>query len=179
MSSTALVPVDSTPTPGKVSIISRYIGSNATGAMTVLAVLAGISPENSQLVIMKLHVMYDAIQQFIGAFASIWYIVFPVVAVWLGKMGVDASGIGTMMNKVLALAKAGDVGAQVQVLNATGQLLAAPAATAPQLAAPVKAALLDATAALPEVVGDINVTDKHLAEATVSEQIVKTKGMPT
>lgn len=42
-----------------------------------------------------------------------------------------------------------------------------------------KVALLDATASLPEVVGEINVTDPKLVQDTSSNQIVKTKGMAT
>jgi hypothetical protein len=62
--------------------------------------------------------MYQATHDFIGAFANVWYIVFPIVAIYLGKMGVNSSGFGVMMDKVLSAAKAGDIQAKVAIVNA-------------------------------------------------------------
>lgn len=160
----------------KTNVATRYVASNAAGAMGLLMILAGMPQDQAATLLSSLNSMNAALYDFIGAFSSAWYIAFPVVSVWLGKMGVDASGFGAMINKVLAAAKAGNVAAQVQVVQSAGALLAShatPAAASHE----VKAALIDATAALPEVVGKITVTDDKLAEDTVSTQVVKTEGM--
>jgi hypothetical protein len=102
----------------KIVVASRYLGSNATGALTLAVVLGALSPEQQTQILSSVHVMYQATHDFVGAFANIWYIVFPVLAVYLTKLGINSSGIGTMMNKVFAAAKAGDVGAKVAIVNA-------------------------------------------------------------
>jgi hypothetical protein len=107
-----------TDTSNKVAAGLRYLGSNATGALSVAVVLGTLSPDQAALIISKVHVMYQATQDFIGAFASIWYIVFPILAVWLAKVGVNSSGFGAMMDKIFAAAKAGNVDAKVVILNA-------------------------------------------------------------
>lgn len=172
MSMTSPATKPTTEGGNQTRVAARYLGSNALGALTLAAVLAGISPENAQLIIAKLHVMYQATQDFIGAFSQIWFIIFPVISGWLLKMGVNSASFGNMMARLLSAAKSGNVQAQALTINATGELLASPATT-PLIAAPTKVALLDATASLPEVVGDIKVTDKTLADATVSPQVVK------
>jgi hypothetical protein len=65
-----------------------------------------------------MHVMYQATQDFVGAFASIWYIVFPIISAYLLKMGVNSSGFGVMVDKILTAAKAGNKDAQVALVSA-------------------------------------------------------------
>lgn len=108
----------STDTANKVNVALRYVGSNATGALTLAVALGTLSPEQSATVIAQVHIMYQATHDFIGAFASIWYIVFPILAIWLGKMGVNSSGFSAMMDRIFAAAKAGNVDAKVAIVNA-------------------------------------------------------------
>lgn len=107
-----------TDTSNKINVGLRYLGSNATGALTLAVALGSLSPEQSALILSKIHIMYQATQDFIGAFASIWYIVFPIVALWLGKVGVNSAGFGNMMDKLFAAAKAGNVDAKVAIVTA-------------------------------------------------------------
>jgi hypothetical protein len=62
--------------------------------------------------------IYNSTRDIVGAAANVWYIVFPIVALYLGKLGVNASGIGTMMDKVFAMAKSGNLEAKVAIVNA-------------------------------------------------------------
>lgn len=107
-----------TDIPNKVAAAARYVGSNFTGALTLAVVMGAMSPEQSQAVIQAFHDMYDATQDFVGAFAKVWYIVFPLAAVYLGKLGVSSSGFGAMMDKVLSAAKSGNRDAQVALVSA-------------------------------------------------------------
>jgi ABC-type Fe3+ transport system substrate-binding protein len=102
----------------QIIVALRYLASNATGALTLAVMLGAISPDQSAIILAKIHVMYQATQDFIGAFASIWYIVFPIIAAWLLKMGVNSSGIGAMMDRVFTLAKAGNMDAKAAIVNA-------------------------------------------------------------
>jgi hypothetical protein len=82
-------------------------------------VLLGLlTPEQQVDILKNAHAMYDATYAFIGAAANIWYIVFPIIAGLLLKMGVDSSGIGNMVDRVFALAKAGNKDAQIAIVKA-------------------------------------------------------------
>lgn len=105
-------------TTNKVNAGLRYLASNVSAGLAVLVVLGSLSPENSAVIIANLHKMYSATQDFIGAFANIWYIVFPLISGWLLKMGVNSSGFGAMMDKIFAAAKAGNVDAKVAIVTA-------------------------------------------------------------
>jgi hypothetical protein len=105
-------------TMNKIVVASRYLGSNATGGLAVFVALGTLSPEQQTQILSSAHTMYQATHDFVGAFANIWYIVFPIAAVYLGKMGVNSSGFGTMMDKIFAAAKAGNVDAKVAIVNA-------------------------------------------------------------
>lgn len=61
-------------------------------------------------------------------------------------------------------------GAQRALVEATSAVIGSSAA-GPAVTQEAKAVLLDATANLPEVTGDIKVTDKALADATISSQV--------
>ena len=63
-----------------------------------------------------------------------------------------------------------DIAAQSALVSATSAVVGS-AAAGPTVTKEAKVALLEATAALPEVTGTIDVTDKSLAEATVSPQV--------
>ncbi len=105
-------------TTNKVAAAARYLGSNATGALAIFVALGTLSPDQQVQILASAHTMYQATHDFIGAFANVWYIVFPIVAIYLGKMGVNSSGFGVMMDKVLSAAKAGDIQAKVAIVNA-------------------------------------------------------------
>ncbi len=107
-----------TDTSNKIAVGLRYLGSNATGALTLAVVMGSLSPDQSALILSKIHVMYQATQDFVGAFASIWYVVFPIAAAYLAKVGINSSGFGAMMDKIFAAAKAGNVDAKVAIVNA-------------------------------------------------------------
>lgn len=184
---------DVTDTKAKVNVALRYIGSNATGALTLAVALGAISPDQSADVIKSLHVMYSSTQDFVGAFANVWYIVFPLIALWLGKLGINSAGFGAIVDRLLTAAKAGNTEAQIGIIKgttalATGEaspaaveaqkaIIAATATIAQDASIPksteAKAALIDAVAAQQEVVGSIAVTDQAIVDATQSAQVRK------
>jgi len=91
------------------------------------------------------------------------------------KAAIEALG-STVNSLVVLLAALGPVYAAVQASRSASptaqvQQVQQIAATQPELAKDAKVALLDATASLPEVWGDIKVSDPALAEATVSTQV--------
>jgi hypothetical protein len=107
-----------TDTSNKVNTALRYIGSNATGALAVFVALGTLTPEQQTQILSSAHTIYQSTHDLVGAFANIWYIVFPIAAVYLGKMGVNSSGFGAMMDKIFTAAKAGDESAKVAIVNA-------------------------------------------------------------
>lgn len=151
--------------------IGRYLGQNVLGGLTVFVVLGTISPEQAQDILKNVNVMYEATRSFVGAFANIWYIVFPIAALWLGKIGISTNGFGGFMERLLKTAQSGNspeaAAAQKQLVDATTTMLNT---TVPQVATTqVKAAILNAATTLPEVSNaKIEVTDRALSEATPS-----------
>jgi len=107
-----------TDTGNKVNAGLRYVASNVSGGLAIFVILGAMSPEQSALVLSKMHVMYQATQDFVGAFASIWYIVFPILSAYLLKMGVNSSGFGVMMDKIFKAAQSGNKAAQLSIVNA-------------------------------------------------------------
>lgn len=108
----------STDTTNKVNTAARYVGSNLSGALMLMAVLAGLPSEKAQTVLVNLHAIYASLQDVVGAFSNIWYIVFPIVSGLLLKVGVNSSGFGVMMDKILTAAKAGNLDAQRSIVSA-------------------------------------------------------------
>lgn len=153
----------------------RYLGSNLTGGLTVFVALGTLSPDQAQDVLKNVHVMYEATRSFVGAFANIWYIVFPIAAVWLARIGINTNGFGGFMDRLLKVAQSGNTPeaaqAQKQLVDATTTMLNT---TAPQVATTqVKAAILNAAVTLPEVAdAKIEVADKALAEAAPSPSVI-------
>ncbi len=123
MSSTTIITAPpaaapTTDTGNKIKTGLRYVGANATGALTLFVALGTLSPDQQTQILSSAHTMYQSTHDFVGAAANIWYIVFPVLAIWLGKMGVNSSGFGSMMDKIFAAAKSGDENAKTVLLNA-------------------------------------------------------------
>lgn len=115
MTENVKVPTD---TGNKIGAALRYLGSNITGGLTVFVVLGTISPEQQATILSSANKMYAATQDFVGAAANIWYIIFPIAAAWLAKVGINSSGFGAMVDKVFAAAKAGNKDAQVAIVSA-------------------------------------------------------------
>lgn len=115
---TTPAPSAPTETKHKLNVALRYLGSNATGGLTVFVALGMLTPDQQVEILKSAHTMYESTYAFVGAAANIWYIVFPIIAFWLAKLGVNASGIGAMVDNVFALAKAGNVQAKVAIVNA-------------------------------------------------------------
>lgn len=107
-----------TETKHKLNVALRYLGSNATGGLAVFVALGTLSPDQQVTILKSANQMYEASYAFVGAAANIWYIVFPIVGVWLAKLGWNASSVGTMMDNIFAMAKAGNIDAKVAIVKA-------------------------------------------------------------
>jgi hypothetical protein len=107
-----------TDTSNKVATALRYLGSNATGALAVFFALGTLDPAQQQQILSSAHIIYQSTHDLIGAFANIYYIVFPILGIYLAKLGVNSSGFGSMMDKIFAAAKAGNVDAKVAIVTA-------------------------------------------------------------
>lgn len=113
----AVVPAP-TETSNKIKVAMRYLGSNATGGLTVFVALGMLTPDQQAEILKSSSQMYEATYTFIGAAANLWFVVGPVLAVLLAKAGVNASGWVAMVNKVFAAAKSGNLDAKVALVNA-------------------------------------------------------------
>lgn len=107
-----------TDTGNKVNVALRYLASNATGGLAVFVAIGTLTPDQQVSLLKSANTIYNSSRDIVGAFANIWYIVFPIAAVWLGKMGVSSAGIGNMMDRVFAMAKSGNLDAKVAIVNA-------------------------------------------------------------
>ena len=107
-----------TDTSNKINTALRYLGSNATGGLTVFVVLGMLTPDQQVEILKNARQMYEASYAFVGAAANIWYIVFPIIAALLAKAGINSSGFGVMMDKVFTAARSGNVQAKVAIVNA-------------------------------------------------------------
>jgi len=105
-------------TTNKVVVAMRYLASNATGGLAVFVALGTLSPDQQVVILKSANTIYSSTQDIVGAFANIWYIVFPILAIYLGKLGVSSSGIGATMDKLFAMAKAGNLEAKVAIVTA-------------------------------------------------------------
>lgn len=118
MSDTTVPAKPVTDTSNKINTALRYLGSNATGGLTVFVVLGMLTPDQQVEILKNAHQMYEASYAFVGAAANIWYIVFPIIAALLMKAGINSSGFGVMMDKVFTAARSGNVQAKVAIVNA-------------------------------------------------------------
>lgn len=115
----AVVPAP-TDTTNKVKTGGRYATVFGMGSVAIFMFLGTFPPDQQTEVLKSANVMYESLRSFIGAAADIWFIVFPGLAIWLTKMGIDAGAIGNAVNRVFALAKAGNLEAKVALVNAAG-----------------------------------------------------------
>jgi len=164
------------PSRKQVDTATRYAGVVAGTAFTIFGLQAkGFDLQQAQTFITQLGDTLNTVVTLIGAGAVLY-----------GSIrGVNAASPTNQIASVNEIAadpsKADSDSAKIALLNATGAVLAQPYAGngAMTIASQeTKTALLDATAAMPEVVGTIEVTDPALVQSTVSNQVVKTGGMP-
>lgn len=116
--STTVPAKPATDTTNKVKTGSRYATVFVMGNAAIFMFLGTLPPDQQAEVLKSANVMYESLQSFIGAAANIWFIVFPVIAGILTKWGIDAGAIGNAVNRVFALAKAGNLEAKVALVNA-------------------------------------------------------------
>lgn len=102
----------------KLAVMTRYAGQYAAGGLTVFVALGTLTPDQQTQILSSTHTMYTATQAFVGAAANIWYIVFPILAIYLTKLGINSTDIGAMMDRIFKAAKAGNVDAKVAIVNA-------------------------------------------------------------
>lgn len=122
MSDTATTASNSAAAPSNtknaVTIASRYAGVFGLGSVGVFMFLGTFTPDQQTQILHSAHVMYTSLQTFVGAAADIWFIVFPAIAVWLTKIGIDSGKIGNVVNRIFDLARAGNLEAKVALVNA-------------------------------------------------------------
>lgn len=108
----------------------------------------------------------------IGTYATKLVISFSTLATgFLAGAQIILTGQGQQILDFKALAQGGNAAAQQGIIAATSAVTSS--AATPAIAQQAKVALLDAAAALPEVKGNINVTDQALVDDTASSQIKK------
>jgi hypothetical protein len=134
-----------------IKVLSRYLGSNVAAGMAVLVVLGALTPDQSQTVVAAMHQIYGDFHDAVGAFAKIWVIVFPLVSVWIAKMGLNSSQVNALVTSLLNKASGKTPEAEV-----------------------ASHALIAATATLPQV--QVVVTDKKTADAITSPSVVPAQG---
>ncbi len=150
----------------------RYGGTTAATLFTILGGLQFVTPEQVAQLTAAVHDFNQSILSAYGALTKMWVILGPVAIFWLTKAGVQSSSVKSIAGKLLQIATGAaspsSIEAQkaaIQVTSAVAQDKSIPKSTE------AKAALLDAVAAQPEVVGRITVTDPALVAATTSNQI--------
>lgn len=119
MTDTATTPAKpATEVGNKTRTASRYFGTYSMGALTALFFVGSFSPDQQAQILASFNKMYVATQDFVGAAANVWLILFPAIAGLLAKFGIDASGVGNMMDRIFAMAKGGNLAAKVAIVNA-------------------------------------------------------------
>lgn len=149
----------------------RNIVSAIAGVLVTLGVL---SIGQSQQIIGDLSKILESLGTIIVAGSTLMAALAPVInAIYASRRAdpVEQAKTAAAVAVDPSNPKAGDV--QAQIIAAAPTIITAPPPESKADADKVKVALLDATAALPEVVGKINVTDETLAANTNSEQVVK------
>jgi hypothetical protein len=163
------------PTKKQVDTATRYAGVAVGTAFTIFGL------QNKGFDLQK---VMGLITQLGDTVNTVVPTISAIYAFYLATRGVIAASPTNQIGAVTDIASnpqnAQSDSAKVALLNATATIVANPAgATGAVLdvSQVTKAALLDATAAIPEVVEPIRVTDQSLVDATKSEQVVKTGGM--
>lgn len=150
----------------------RYGGTAAGTLFTILGILQFVTPEQVAQLTAALHDLNQSIVTAYGALTKMGVILGPVAVFWLTKAGVQSSSIKSLAGKLLGIASGPASPAAAEAQKAAIEVTAA-VANDPSIpkSTEAKAALLDAVASQPEVVGRINVTDPALVAATKSNQV--------
>lgn len=163
------------PTKKQVDAATRYAGVAVGTAFTIFGLQnKGFDLQKALSLVTQLG---DTVNTILPAVSA-------VAALYLSTRGVISASPTNQIGAVTEIANnpqnAQSDNAKVALLNATATIVANPAGATGaviDVSQVTKAALLDATAAIPEVVGTIEVTDPKLEQATTSTQVVQTGGM--
>jgi hypothetical protein len=151
------------PTKGMVDAAKRHVITAVGVAVTIFGLQAkGVSMENATALINALGDTATTILQVIAAAATIYG------GIKAASTATPANRIADVRNLATGAASEDAVAAQAALIDATSAI--AQDNTIPK-SQEAKVALLDATAAMPEVIGTIRVTDPALEAATSSSQI--------
>jgi len=153
------------PTKGQIDAASRHAITAAGVAVTIFGLQAkGVSMEQVTALISSLGETVNTLVQVIGA-AGVLY------------GAVKAANSASPTNRIADVRAIATGSASAVAVDAQKALIEATSAVAQDKTTPAsteaKAALLDAVAAQVEVVGQINVTDQRIVDATQSSQIQK------
>lgn len=161
----------STETIGQILASGRHYVSTTAGFIGGIGLM---SAAQSKGLTDAFNEIFEGINLIVHGSTSAWGILvvaFPVIGALMAKF---ASKSASLPNQAAAIKAAVEDpntpvpdAAKIAVIEATSAIAHDPG----EAAKDAKVALLDATASLPEVVGDIRVTDKSLEAATMSSQI--------
>ena len=160
-----------TETGNKLNAGLRYAGTSAATIFTMMGALAILSPDQIAQLSIAVHQLNDSILSAYGALTKMWVILGPIAALYLGKVGVQSSGVKAIAEKLLHIAAGPASPAAVEAQKAVIQVTSA---IAQDKSIPASAeatqALIAATIALPQV--QTIVTDQKTADAAPSPSVV-------
>ena len=82
----------------------HWLATNIAGAMIFFVAIGALSPEQSAKITASAHNIIQDSKDIVGNFAVIWYIIFPLASAALLKMGINATDVGNMVDRVLKVA---------------------------------------------------------------------------
>lgn len=136
--STQLVVAPATATE-KTKSLAAQVGAHGVTALTVLAALGWISPEDANGIIAAVHQLNDGIVQTVGALGKLWIIIGPIAAVLLTRLGVKNETVQNVLANLTKLATSGSVeqqkAVQATIATTTAKLPLVNGIVAPELAA--------------------------------------------
>lgn len=151
------------PNPQQVKNITGHVATAAGTAIAIFGLQAkGIDPQK----------MVAAINSLGDLFNNLVVVAGAIAAIFAGYKSVTGSSDTSVIAQTTTLA---NNPAQLRSGEAQRELVAAVANLASgggMVSTEAKAAVIDAAAAIPEVVGQIKVTDAALAAKTISAQVV-------
>ena len=93
-----------TETGNKLNAGLRYAGTSAATIFTMMGALAILSPDQIAQLSIAVHQLNDSILSAYGALTKMWVILGPIAALYLGKVGVQSSGVKAIADKLLRIA---------------------------------------------------------------------------
>lgn len=151
------------PTKGMIDAAKRHVITAIGVAVTIFGLQAkGVSMENVTILINSLGDTVGLLIQVAAAAATVYG-------------GIKAANTATPANRIADVKNIATGAASEDAVAAQAALIEATSAVAQDNSIPksqeAKVALLDATAAMPEVIGTIRVSDPNLSDATSSPQV--------